>query len=1004
MSYRVGPTRSVLRISEIGRWLAMILALTALSLAAVAAVPRVVQFDIPEGPAKEGLRRFARQAHVGLDLDPRQVERSRTRPVKGTFTLEEGLAILLRDSDIHVKWESSRTRIVVTPAEVKTPDKDTSTIQSMLKEPAVTHEVTPAEPVIGPILTVTGSRIPGNKAAASELITIDRPEIIASGVSNLGDLLRRLPEVFGGGPSQWSRGTDAESQSNTGLGVGVDLRGLGARATLVLIDGVRPAPSGNAGAFVDTLNIPVTAIDHIEILLDGASAIYGADAVGGVINVFTVGSDAPIETQVKGSGVTQGSLRQGRVGQILSGPWFGGDGVLVAELYRQTALNSLDRPFLSSDQRPYGGTNLDLPNSNPGTIVAGGTTYAIPHGAGMVTPLPLTPHTVNLTDTAQDAQVVPAQTFESLLGRFHKPLGDRLEVSLELMVAHREASLAHGGVQEALTVPRTNPFFRDPSGGAGPVVVNYDFADDLGPMTTRGDVLATLSAVHLERRIGKGFRMSVEWSHTAERERQLTRGDVNDTAVTDALALTDATQTLDVLGSGSHTNPHTLAGIERIPWYRSLSSYDTWGIQFDGPLGSWGAGPIKGAIGAEVRRQRFDTEWSDGTGTATATHFHRMMEAGFAELGVPIFSASDPTSRATQLDLSFATRFERYTDSIHATTPMVGIRWMPTHHIRFTGKFSKSFRVPDAGDVNTSANTALIVALPDEVAPGKFSTAVLASGSGNPTLKEEHAIARTAGVGISSNWADEAASRFELTYFDDEVYNRIQATSFLSPPQLLNVLNDPTLQYLIVRHPSTALRDEICLSGALGGGDRASCEAVETVVDLRSRNVQSLEARGLDLNAQLLWRPAWAHFQWSTRGVYFLNYDVINVPESPKASLLNTTGHPVDLTLQSTLRATRGGLSLAATVTYFNHYRNTNVSPNPPVASSTIVDLQLGHKWGADADVNDCGPWEVGIAIQNALNKWPPVARDPTQPIAYDPSNASPLGRALSLYLRWSSC
>jgi iron complex outermembrane receptor protein len=77
-----------------------------------------------------------------------------------------------------------------------------------------------------------------------------------------------------------THGGDVETQSNSGLGVGIDLRGLGARSTVILLDGVGLAPSGNAAAFVDVSNIPVTAIDHIEILMDVPPLSTGRTPLG----------------------------------------------------------------------------------------------------------------------------------------------------------------------------------------------------------------------------------------------------------------------------------------------------------------------------------------------------------------------------------------------------------------------------------------------------------------------------------------------------------------------------------------------------------------------------------------------------------------------------------------------------------------------------------------------------------------------------------------------------
>ncbi|MFO1251373.1 MAG: TonB-dependent receptor plug domain-containing protein [Inhella sp.] len=129
---------------------------------------------------------------------------------------------------------------------------------------------------------VTGSRIKRLEAeTASAVQVLSRADIQRSGALNLSDLLRNLPAGNVGGIA-----TDGPVDSTFGS-AGISLRGLGVGSTLVLVNGRRVAPFGfGSASFVDTNSIPVDAIERIETLLDGASAIYGADAIGGVVNII----------------------------------------------------------------------------------------------------------------------------------------------------------------------------------------------------------------------------------------------------------------------------------------------------------------------------------------------------------------------------------------------------------------------------------------------------------------------------------------------------------------------------------------------------------------------------------------------------------------------------------------------------------------------------------------------------------------------------------------------
>ncbi len=116
------------------------------------------------------------------------------------------------------------------------------------------------------------------------MITLDRTAIQNSGYANTAELMRTLPQNFGGGIQPTTLGTLGESTNNISSASTLNLRGLGAESTLTLIDGHRIASDGFVGGVVDVSAIPLAAVDRVEVLTDGASAIYGADAVGGVVN------------------------------------------------------------------------------------------------------------------------------------------------------------------------------------------------------------------------------------------------------------------------------------------------------------------------------------------------------------------------------------------------------------------------------------------------------------------------------------------------------------------------------------------------------------------------------------------------------------------------------------------------------------------------------------------------------------------------------------------------
>jgi iron complex outermembrane recepter protein len=202
-------------------------------------------------------------------------------------------------------------------------------------------------------VVVTGSHIRGVENTPSPMITLTRDEIEKSGFGNVSQLIASLPQNFAAGASQnvnanVSRGG---SENNQSLGSGINLRGLGTGGTLTLLNGHRLAPSGE-GTFVDISLIPLSAIERIEVLPDGASAIYGSDAIGGVVNVITRNDFQGSETRVRYGSVTNGDREEYLLGQMFGGVWESGNIVLNLEHETETALDAADRSFAGAVGNP----------------------------------------------------------------------------------------------------------------------------------------------------------------------------------------------------------------------------------------------------------------------------------------------------------------------------------------------------------------------------------------------------------------------------------------------------------------------------------------------------------------------------------------------------------------------------------------------------------------------------------------------------------------------------
>jgi outer membrane receptor protein involved in Fe transport len=195
------------------------------------------------------------------------------------------------------------------------------------------------------VIVVTGSTI-GRKTLTTPapLTVLNREALIAAGRSTVGDIIQMLPSQTNGINAQTNNGGDGSTR--------VDLRGLGAARTLTLINGRRVVPSGNgANSSVDMNTIPLAMIDRVEVLKDGASAVYGSDAVGGVVNVITrtdvTGTEATVYSgsSSRGDGFTyDASFVTGYTADNKNG-----NVIFSAGVQRQKPVFAADRTFSSYD-------------------------------------------------------------------------------------------------------------------------------------------------------------------------------------------------------------------------------------------------------------------------------------------------------------------------------------------------------------------------------------------------------------------------------------------------------------------------------------------------------------------------------------------------------------------------------------------------------------------------------------------------------------------------------
>ncbi|GGL36007.1 TonB-dependent receptor [Caulobacter rhizosphaerae] len=906
-------------------------------------------------------------------------------PLKGRFTADEAFDRLLAGTGLTLVPVGDKLVLRRTSAET-TPGEPHDSVAETLSE-----------------LVVTGTRIRGAAPVGGDPIVITRQDIDRAGFSTAQQILQSVPQNFGGGPGETTSGTSSRNGApfNTAMGSGVNLRGLGSNSTLVLINGVRPAGAGIAGTFTDLSVIPASALERVEVLADGASALYGSDAVAGVVNFVMRDRFEGAETRLR-YGSADGEAREVQASLVLGKIWGAGGATLAYEYYDRQALAADTRAFATEDLRAFGGADYRQPYAAPGTILAGGQSYAIPAGqdGGNLTVDQLLVGQDNVSDAYRNADLLPQQRRHSLYLSGRQALSAHTRVFVQGLAAQRTFDQRIlGGNRLTVSVPSSNPFYINPLGGTDPVLVRYDFTGDLGATHTNGRVRAFNGLAGVTRELG-------DWSATVQgglaRQQERYRIDnygPNGSVLAAALADSDPATAYNVFGDPGSTPRATIDAVRG--WYASQSLFKTWsaGVRAEGPLASLPAGQIRLALGAERRSERYtqsSTYLLFGASPFTAQTEYpptRDITAVYAELRAPLVSPTMGVSGIQALDLSVAGRIERYSDVGSTANPKIGLDWRPTTDLLLRASYGTSFRAPSFQDLRQgpSVNAYQPSVLTDPQSPSGNTTVLTLLGNA-PDMDPEQATTWTAGLTYKPSQIP--GLNVSATYYDIDYRDRIANVN----ANAFNILIERDLYGEVIDdHPSAATIAAYYTSPLLYNPGGIAASAVTAIVDLRNRNLSRVRQRGLDLDVGYAISAPWGDINLGLSGSYIFSIDQQVTNTSPTVDVVGTVGNPTDLRLRGRAGWSRGPWTVTGFVNFTSNYENQTVSPRQGVDSWTTADLQLAYT------VPDNAPRLRGVRLAltatNLFDRDPPFAemRTVVSAIGYDGEKADPSGRRVAL-------
>ncbi|MCX7036511.1 MAG: TonB-dependent receptor [Proteobacteria bacterium] len=853
-------------------------------------------------------------------------------------------------------------------------------------------------------IVVTGSRVRGEAPVGAAVTVLGRAEINSAAAVTVDRIIQQLPQVFDLGVSENSRGQSGGS-GNIVYANSINLRGIGANATLTLVDGHRATSNGRS---INPSVLPSLGLERIEIVADGASGVYGSDAIAGVVNLIPRRGLKGGEAVARYGRSADGVFDEYQLGFAQGKVWSSGQAMIAYEHVYRSNLSGDDRNFFSNaDQTKNGGRDYRVTTCSPGTITAAGFIYAIPTaGVTAATASTLVPSTSNKCNSITGQDLFPEQKYDSVNATFNQELTAGIELFADGFFSRRDYVRHPANSIATISVPSTNAWFVRPPGYTGSgYTVGYNFEGDLPNNVQTG------YAQSWEVTPGVRIKLPHDWQFEALMTYGRTHDEANQSAGINTAALNTAAASSDPATAfdpyGLHrTSAATLALLSnQIFFAPTLGSFKGYEARLNGALFAVPAGEVKLAAGYEGQEIGVDLGSARGAPTTVMVYrnFTRRVDSFYGELSLPLFSAANAVTGFQKLEANIAWRSDRYDDVGGTTNPKFGLNWSPLSGLTLRGSYGTSFRAPLIAEIYGNSNN-LFQQNYQNPAGGAPILGSALSGA-NLDLKPE--TAKTWSVG--ADWDATDALRLSVTRFTVDYRNQVSA--YLSDLAILTRASQFAGTGIILQ--GTEARDKVVALLAqgivpLGAFPGGSANNTTVYVDGRNRNLGRSYTTGYDfaVNYKL---PTDGKGTWlfNASGTYFSDYRTAITEAAPMLDKVNQIFNPLRFKARVSIAWDLEPVRAQLVVNRINGYTNTAVTPNEQVAPYTPVDFSLSWNLAAYGASNWLTrDYTVGLEVRNLLNETAPyvnLAPGANGSGGYDATVGNPIGRqyGVSLRRRW---
>lgn len=846
---------------------------------------------------------------------------------------------------------------------------------------------------------VTGSRIKRvDTETPQPVVRITEADFKATGFTTIGDAIRAMPAVTGASLVSIDAGTSFTPGVSS-----FNLRGLGNNNTLVLVNGRRMAPFASAGfngfqTVFDFNAIPVSAIDSLEVLKDGASAIYGSDAVAGVININLKKTYTGFTSEVSyGNTLDTDSsefstflifgAQAGKASVTTTFNYIKRNSIYARDLdyadsANLSAVGGQDgrssatplaqvRGLVPSAQFPQGVAQFHTPQTNPTLGAASATLqpYNFQEVAGF---LPDT-RTISVYTRA-------TYDFNEKISGFLETSFTRAETKIDAAPSPYFAVNENGdSIFGTGLFPATNPF--NPFG--------VDIIDlrwrpiDLGNRVQ--DVTSTSPRIvaGLEGTFDNGWSWDAALVYSRNDVRNIGRNYMSDRLTQNAfngVTINGTQYWLNPFGP----NPQVLLDYVRVPNPANdafeVRSAD---ISVGGPIFTLPAGDVGLAFGAEARTEFMENmgtvgnRTGDFVGGATGDDIQgeRRLYSYYAELSVPILGKD---STVGSVEAQFAARHEDYSDFGATTKPKVAMVWRPVPEVLLRASYGESFLAPNLAYLYQGRSVSFTPSpIVDPLRPSDAPQQIRQFGGGNRNLQPEETAVYYGGL-VLQPFARKGDRLFrELSFGVDYFrFNQENLITSLTASAILGNLN--AFGHLVVRNAP------------------APGQTVGTISHVIStqQNLARAEYEGVDLNIRWVFpRTDWGQFRMDLSATYQM-----------ERSFVGATGVYTDQDGNyssplwrgtATFAWSRGDWSASLYATYIGEYNQilsglTNAATRPKTNEQWVWSPQIAYRGFMNSTIT--------VGARNVFNEEPPLAVGSTTGVNQGLNYVEPL----FVYVRWS--